>query len=136
MPNTNDSNSNPQAAIDDLVGSSSQISDLQSQVDAALATAQEAAQTAQEAAGNAGVPSTCAVTVLQTGKAGDDVFELSTNKTVQDALTAANKTSNGCTIKKQSNGGPFVRVSDPATSRLGPGSHVILVTPRVAGGRR
>lgn len=129
-------NTNPQAAIDELVGQSSQVGSLQDQINNALATAEAAAETAAVAAGQAGVETTCAVTVLQSGKAGDDVFEIAVGKTVNDALAAAGKSANGCTIKKQTNGGPFVRVADPATSRLSAGSHVILVTPRVSGGRR
>jgi len=132
MPNDN----TPQSAIDNLVVQSAPVADLQAGVDAALASAARAEATATATAAASGVPVSCACTVVQSGKSGDATFELPIGSTVTQALAEAGKSGAGCTIKKQTNGGQFMRVNNPDTSVLGAGSHYLLLTPKVAGGLR
>jgi hypothetical protein len=129
--------------IDNLVGGSSAIQTLQQRVAAALSQSQ-AAQDAVTALSNTQAPApaapaqtgeTCAVTIIQAGKTGDDTFEVPVGSSVESALAQCGRSSAGCVIKKQSNGGTFVNVANPSSSYFSAGSNTIMLAPKVAGGK-
>lgn len=98
----------------------------------AMLEAQAAAAATGQGGGSQSNTQYCTVTAVRSGKSEDRTMEVAVGTTLDSLMAGFGWSTDGCTFKKKTDGGPLVECT--GNTVLGEGTHFVVCSPKVVGG--